>query len=97
MRCHGGKTKVGKQITMELIKILNEKNDLESYIETFCGMCGVLYRLCQIYKVNELLDKEIVNMTGAYTTLEKIRKCKYSTNSNQDVECLYVIDNRIAK
>lgn len=46
MRCHGGKTKVGKQISIELIKILNDNKNVKSYIEPFCGMCGVLYRLC---------------------------------------------------
>ena len=245
MRCHGGKTKVGKKIATELIKILNDKNGLSSYIEPFCGMCGVLYRFCEIcpsdisisasdkngsiiqmwksfqdgwrpeatcsnekfmslksittsspekgfyghamtfgglyfqcyqeslekslpsvskkcsamaqtmkdvkfssgeytlftevrnalifcdppyskhnryydeenkrmvfdtsvfwdwcvhmskYNVvviNELFDEEVVKKTGAYTTLKKIRKCKYSNNFNQDVECLYVIDNRM--
>ena len=244
MRCHGGKTKVGKQIAKVLLQILNDKSDLRSYIEPFCGMCGVLYRFCDIcpgdisisasdkndsiiqmwrsfqsgwdpettcsnekftflkskttsspekgfyghamtfgglyfqcYQeslekslpsvskkcstmaqamkhvefssgeytlftetrnalifcdppyskhnryydeenkrmifdtnafwewcvhmsrynvvvVNELLDEEVVQKTRAHVTLEKIRKCKYSTKFNQDVECLYIIDNR---
>lgn len=244
MRCHGGKTKLGKQIATELIKIINNNERLDSYIEPFCGMCGVLYRFCQmcpkniyisvtdkndsiikmwrafqngwtpennfskesfvemkklktssrekgyyghamtfgglyfqcyqeslekslplvskkcssmaqimknvnfvsgeyeiftsmsnslifcdppyskynryydeenrrikfdtdlfwnwclemsksnVVVVNEIYNEETVKKTGAYVTLMKTRKCKYSTNFNDDVECLYVIDNR---
>lgn len=244
MRCHGGKTKIGKQIAVELVKLINENEELNSYIEPFCGMCGVLWRFCemcprsidisatdkndsivkmwkafqngwvpettfsrerfhelklmnesspekgfyghattfgglyfqcyqeslelslplvsrkcstlaQIMKhvnffsgdyesctwfsnslifcdppyskhnryydeenkrmvfdtnafwnwciemsrknvvvVNELLDEEVVRRTGARVTLQKTRKCKYSTNFNHDVECLYIIDHR---
>jgi len=244
MRCHGGKTKIGKQIAEELVEILRTNKKLDTYIEPFCGMCGVLYRLCQLKQtdipiyatdkndsiiqmwksfqdgwdpepictkdkflelkakkysspekgfyghamtfgglyfqcyqeflqkslpsvsrkcnmmaqimkdvvffsgdyelstfatnslifcdppyskhnryydeennkmefdsnafwdwclfmsksnvvvVHELYDKKIARKMNARTTLEKVRKCKYSTNYNQDKECLYIIDNR---
>lgn len=244
MRCHGGKTKLGKQIATELVEILKQNKELKSYIEPFCGMCGVLYRFCQmcpwdisisctdkndsiiqmwkafqsnwvpdttmsreqfndlkcskesspmkgfyghaltfgglyfqcyqeslekslpsvsrrcsemanvmknvhffsgdymscrsvqnslifcdppyskynryydeennrlvfdteafwnwclqmsrenVVIVNELFDEGIVQRTGARVTLKKTRKCKYSTNFNHDVECLYIIDHR---
>lgn len=43
MRYHGGKTRVGKCISKIIQGILNvSPNDIDGYIEPFCGMCGVL-------------------------------------------------------
>ena len=244
MRCHGGKTKLGRQISEVILEIIDLNRDLTCYIEPFCGMCGVLYQICknkkeeiniyatdknesiikmwqelqlgwvpsstftrcqfeklknipyssrekgffghvltfgglyfQFYQevlekslpsvvsnattmarimkdvnfftgdyesctfmrnsvifcdppyskynryydeknnrtsfdteefwdwvlfmstnniviVNELLDEAIIEKTGAEIRLKKTRKCKYDRNSNEDIECLYVIDNR---
>lgn len=89
MRCHGGKTKLGRQIATELVKIINKNPELSSYIEPFCGMCGVLYRLCEMCPRDLLIsctDKNdsIIKMWKAFQS----GWVPETTFSKDEFECL---------
>ena len=97
MRCHGGKTKVGKQIAEELINILIENEEINTYIEPFCGMCGVLYPFCHMNNTISVLctDKNdsIIKMWRAFQngwiphpkcSKEKFNILKHTNNSSKE-------------
>lgn len=42
MRYHGGKSRVGKRISVILKKIIQDNDSMCGYCEPFCGGCGVL-------------------------------------------------------